>query len=284
MMLPSFTHINPFASLLAHFQGVDLGKSSGHYVTFTSTKNPVLLIAETGVPYLWKPERNPTVRSAEEGASMLACFITGGQVPIAVRKTYREQDGLIQEYIPHEISEPFDVKKLNDEQIGQLLAHMISDWVISNYDNHSRNYLVDNHGNVIGIDKGWSFKFFRGAAVYSSFANEFAEPATIYPAAHINNTWPPYYPDTYPVYFALFNELVSRKNIGPVLRSQPVIDALSRCEALTSELIDLWLGDYAKLAFPNNAPVFLNDVLLRATPIREHWELFCNKVDALRYS
>lgn len=161
MIVPQLT-VNFFEPTIAGLQAVNADSTSGCYATFRSTNNPVLIRSEDGHAYLWKHESRPVVRCAETGGSKLAAFITGGLVPIAIEKVYRQNVGLIQNYVPNEISEPFEVKKLTDEQISQLLAHMIADWVISNYDNHSRNYLIDTQGRVIGIDKGGSFKYFRG--------------------------------------------------------------------------------------------------------------------------
>lgn len=52
-----------------------------------------------------------------------------------------------------------DINKMSDEQKLEMQKQQIFDWVISNWDTHTGNFLEDNEG-IIGIDKGQAFKFF----------------------------------------------------------------------------------------------------------------------------
>jgi hypothetical protein len=61
------------------------------------------------------------------------------------------------------VHEPFaggpDFANMDDADKLELQKHQILDWVISNWDTHTGNFLKDDKG-VIGIDKGQAFKFF----------------------------------------------------------------------------------------------------------------------------
>lgn len=52
-----------------------------------------------------------------------------------------------------------DITKMTDSELLDMQKQQIFDWVISNFDTHTGNFLEDNDG-IIGIDKGQAFKFF----------------------------------------------------------------------------------------------------------------------------
>lgn len=52
-----------------------------------------------------------------------------------------------------------NISTMSDEQKLEMQKQQILDWVISNFDTHTGNFLEDKHG-IIGIDKGQAFKFF----------------------------------------------------------------------------------------------------------------------------
>lgn len=52
-----------------------------------------------------------------------------------------------------------DISKMSDEDKLAMQKQQILDWMISNHDTHTGNFLKDEHG-IVGIDKGQSFKFF----------------------------------------------------------------------------------------------------------------------------
>jgi len=57
-----------------------------------------------------------------------------------------------------------NVASLSKEQLQslgeQVLEEMVVDWLFSNHDTHMANFLVDDQGNVVGIDKEQVFKYF----------------------------------------------------------------------------------------------------------------------------
>jgi hypothetical protein len=52
------------------------------------------------------------------------------------------------------------IESLTTEEIRQVQQEHVLDWLISNHDGHSGNFLRTNDGRVYGIDKGQAFKYF----------------------------------------------------------------------------------------------------------------------------
>lgn len=52
-----------------------------------------------------------------------------------------------------------DISKMSDADKLEMQKHQMLDWVLSNFDTHTGNFLKDKDG-VVGIDKGQAFKFF----------------------------------------------------------------------------------------------------------------------------
>jgi len=52
------------------------------------------------------------------------------------------------------------VADLSTVQTEQVLREMVIDWLFSNHDSHPANFLIDEQGNIIGIDKEQVFKYF----------------------------------------------------------------------------------------------------------------------------
>lgn len=53
----------------------------------------------------------------------------------------------------------FDVSDLSVDEIAQVQREHVVDWLISNHDGHSKQFLLGQDGKVYGIDKGQLFKF-----------------------------------------------------------------------------------------------------------------------------
>lgn len=45
--------------------------------------------------------------------------------------------------------------------IEQLQKEQVLDWLLGNNDNHAGQFLIDKDGNIVGVDKGHSFKFYK---------------------------------------------------------------------------------------------------------------------------
>ena len=53
----------------------------------------------------------------------------------------------------------------------------VLDWLFANHDNHDKNYVLDEHGNIVGIDKGQALKFLGMDKLHWTFFPNQFEPA-----------------------------------------------------------------------------------------------------------
>lgn len=69
-----------------------------------------------------------------------------------------EDTGQIQKFIENQGDfSGIDLTTLTDKQLSQVAGHQVLDYFLQNDDTHHRNLMLDNDGNVVGIDKGRSF-------------------------------------------------------------------------------------------------------------------------------
>jgi hypothetical protein len=54
----------------------------------------------------------------------------------------------------------FDPEKVNDEDLMTIQKHQALDWLIGNHDAHGGQFIRDQQGKLIGIDKGQAFKHY----------------------------------------------------------------------------------------------------------------------------
>lgn len=69
----------------------------------------------------------------------------------------------------------FDINKLSSDDLLQIQRSMVLDWLISNNDAHSGNFLRTDKG-VIGIDKGQAFKYFGKDKLSPNFGSDVNPP------------------------------------------------------------------------------------------------------------
>lgn len=227
----------------------------------------------TGKLFFWKVGDKFTLPS-ETGASKLSSHITGGLVPIAVKKTFQPEnstspiEGTMQPYVemkkgpfaPKETKQNFDPAKLNEKQREQMFVHMIADRIISNYDSHTGQFRIDDQGNVIGFDKGQAYKFF-GTKAKQFFGKE--EPKTFNPDFY----WQPL--GTNKPTYSVFAEYLKNhpEEAERIWSSLTVQEALRRCKDLKEEQIQEILQDYANVAFVGKQNEFFQQVYQRAQGI-----------------
>ena len=65
--------------------------------------------------------------------------------------------------------------KLSDKEIQEIQQNMVVDWLLSNHDPHSGNFLKTDKG-IIGIDKGQSFKYFAKDKLTVNFGQDINPP------------------------------------------------------------------------------------------------------------
>jgi len=113
-----------------------------------------------GTRYAFKPvsHEHRWRAEVEAGANNLA-RLWGYRTPAARVATIDGEDGLLMQFVEHRTSfrgMPY-FSMLSDEQIGQVAAEHVLDWILDNDDTHASNLLLANDGAVVGIDKGRAF-------------------------------------------------------------------------------------------------------------------------------
>lgn len=63
--------------------------------------------------------------------------------------------------LPFQKNGPFDATKITPDAMEQVQKHHVMDWLMSNHDAHSGNFIrVSGSQNIVAIDKGQAFRFF----------------------------------------------------------------------------------------------------------------------------
>ena len=219
------------------------------------------LSSSTGDNVVWK-KWDKFAAPAEIAGSALASHITGGFVPKATEFEWQGNSGIAAPYATlnknTKKAQGFDPAELNEDQAAQLFSHMISDWVVSNWDSHSGNFGIDEKGNVIGIDKGQAFKFFKSPEVSSKTSGQWSEPSEL----TAQKAWPPLGSNV-SVYPA-FAEAVKSGKVKLDVNHPAIKSAILRCQKMTKSMVKSTCGGYAKVAFKGKTEAFYNAVLDRA--------------------
>lgn len=124
------------------------------------------LVDDADKRVFWKPAKNAhpgTEEGMEVSGAAIAHHITGGLVPEAHLREMDGQLGIGEEFVGLEYLKPGDARidELSPDQVAQIIAHLLADKVISNYDCHFDQFGIDADGNVIGVDKGLAFRHFK---------------------------------------------------------------------------------------------------------------------------
>lgn len=125
------------------------------------THGAQVAVDEAGKKFLTKPHApyGDFTSHGEIGASQLA-----KAVGLSTPEVHLTKDGTVQEMVPGAKDafpgKHFDPAKLSDKDILDIQKHHVLDWLISNHDAHPGNFLRDEHGNLVEIDKGQAFKHF----------------------------------------------------------------------------------------------------------------------------
>lgn len=70
-----------------------------------------------------------------------------------------------------------DLASMDPSDVLELQKHMALDWMISNHDAHSGNFLRDRAtGGIVGIDKGQAFKYFGDDSLTHRFGEDVNPP------------------------------------------------------------------------------------------------------------
>lgn len=125
-----------------------------------------------------------------------------------------------------------DLDKLSDEEIVEIQKNMVLDWLLSNHDAHSANFLETDKG-IIGIDKGQSFKYFGKDKLTPQFGSD------------LN---PPLAPNK-PVYSTLMSQYVGNKGVLFDWNKQPELQkTIQRLQNIDDDEYRDLLRPYAEKA------------------------------------
>ncbi len=120
---------------------------------------------ENGDKWLFKPVSKGSddfIAHGEEAAYKLGRLIDPDAVEVRTIRL-KGRTGSIQKWrndlaAKYDFSS-FDVADLTADEIAQVQRELVLDWLISNHDGHSKQFLRAKNGKVYGIDKGQLFKF-----------------------------------------------------------------------------------------------------------------------------
>lgn len=153
----------------------------------------------------------------------IASEITAGLAPPAKVISIAGKTGILQEYIEFASnSSLYQPEKLTLDQKIDLLANMIADFVIYNYDTHSLQFGIDHQKQIRGLDKGEAFRPFR--------TQTFSVGLGIDLETFNPNYWPSYYIGT-PTYKIFCQHLKSSSQLAEtekILNSKKVKETFKR--------------------------------------------------------
>lgn len=127
-------------------------------------------VDEKGKEWLFKPAQSKSGKPEkfrayiQEAASKLQYKIDKESAVQAYVETIDGKFGAIQEKIKTAGFDPLgDYVNYGDDLPegikDQLLREYVTDWLLGNYDAHHKNFVLDQGGNLIGVDKEQSFKY-----------------------------------------------------------------------------------------------------------------------------
>lgn len=126
-----------------------------------------------------------------------------------------------------------DLQSMDPSDVLELQKHMALDWMLSNHDAHSGNFLRDrNTGGIVGIDKGQAFKYFGQDSLSPSFGND------------VN---PPLHPNR-PVYSTMLDQFARGQGQLHDPRSGDYGDFINSLQSIPDDEYRSYLAPYAESA------------------------------------
>jgi hypothetical protein len=143
----------------------------------------------------------------------------------------------------------------SQEKLDVAEEHVI-DWLTSQHDSHSKNFLRTDEGRIIGVDKEQGFKYFGDDKLSISY--------------HPNSK----YGENEPFYNAFWREFSQGKNdFDPKL----LAGAIDKATAVPTATMEQALTPYAKVRFPGDSIAqasFVRNVLNRKNTLKRDYEKF----------
>lgn len=115
-----------------------------------------------GKEYLFKPvKREQAFMAYAEAAGGHIARLVNPDAPRMWVQELNDRVGSMQEMVPNKgMLAVSDINEMSKEDIYALQREHVVDWLISNHDAHVKQFLRGPNGEIIGIDKGQSFKHF----------------------------------------------------------------------------------------------------------------------------
>jgi hypothetical protein len=214
--------------------GIPLEDANQPYPVFANGSYPSFITySSKGKISFIKEPKNEEIKNIEKGASQIASYFTDGLVPKGeIKKS-------LQSYLKFPFIDfkegPFKSKDINfneftDQQLTQLFMHMVSDWVIMNYDAHNGQFGLDSTGNVIGYDKGQAFKFIKQGQF--KYQNKF-DPRVQWPPFDTNKS-------VYPQFCKFLNK--NSEKLSMIINSVELNQTFDRITNTTEEQFTDYFG------------------------------------------
>lgn len=150
-------------------------------LTFTGktvgTHHAQIWVDKQGDQWLFKPQEQ-FLTEVDVATSKLAKAI-GHPAADTYAFTLNGKDGALQRMFPGGDSFPngFEPTKAPTAHVLAVQKEQVLDWLFANHDSHSANFVFDDKGNVVGIDKGQALKFFgRDELTWKTTVNQY-QPA-----------------------------------------------------------------------------------------------------------
>lgn len=218
-----------------------------------------------GKAWFFKP-KDPTISRAEEAACRVQRLIVGDKAPLAKVVEVQGSTGVLVQGLDGEVlneshktsASSTDLKKF----APQLVEHFVADWLTSNHDGHSGNFLAAEDGTLNGIDKGQAWKFFgKDKALLT------------------DSSW---HPNPSPT---VYNKFWGKVSDGSIQLTPAILEAMGkavdRAEAISEEQFKLIIAPYVATAAPHlgwDADTKLMALSERLGSVRADMEKFLSNV------
>ncbi|MGB3972994.1 MAG: phage minor head protein [Peptococcia bacterium] len=152
--------------------------------------------------------------------------------------------------------------QLPEGMTQQLQRENVTDWLLANFDSHGGNFVVDDAGRLIGVDKEQAFKYIKNP---SSKAMTY----TFHPNASYGETEP------------IYNTMYRRFAKGEIdIDLQDTLAYIKRAEAIPDAQYREIFRDYAEGLYGKGkeAEALLDTILERKTTLRETYRTFYSEL------
>ena len=152
--------------------------------------------------------------------------------------------------------------ELSARTIAQLQRENVTDWLLGNFDSHGGNFIVDEAGRLVGIDKEQSFKHMTDTASHKM-------SLTYHPNAAYGETEP------------IYNTLYRRFAAGELdMNLQDTLAFIQRAEAVSSREYREIFREYAEALYGpgKQAEELLDAIVERKEALRDTFRTFYSEL------